>query len=336
MKVGDGYRLDELARWVEDATRDAGASHGGGPPRLVESWQSRTATLHRFSWPESSLADVVVKVHRSAGETQTHFASMRRVAGALERAAHPDIAVVKPLDRSVEIGAVLMPFVPGESLASHLVDRNWSSRAGREEIYRLVNRCGVLLAAYHEGQSPPADEARREATDRLRTRIERALDRDVDLTGVRASGPVVQCYRDFHPGHVIVTPAGKLALIDPPIEVRYDYFYRDLALFSHNVFMSLIEPRAIARNPLRMRHGSALGETFLEGYIAATNHSLTEDDVFYIRGWEAFYLARMLRKARQRRSYGLMTYYYAPMRHRLRRLRRALNRHLEQPGRREQ
>ena len=239
---------------------------------------------------------------------------------------------MRPLDISLELRAVVMPFVHGESLSSRLIYGDWSSKAARHEIRALVNRCGALLANYHGNQSDVSDEARKEAADRLKTRVERPLGRNVDLAGVPTSGPVVQCYRDFHPGHVIVTPERKLALIDPPIENRYDYFYRDLALFSHSLFMGLIEPRGMRRNPLRARHQALLSEAFLEGYAASTNHSLTDDDMFYIRAWEAFYLVRMLRKARRRRSYGLMAYYYAPMRHRLRGLCRALTLHLKQTG----
>ena len=335
MMVDDGHRFDVLTQWLEGAIEHAEMPNHGDPPQLVETWQSRTATLHRFTWPELPSRDVVVKLHGTAAETEAHFASMRRLAEALEHAAQPDITAVKPLNHSVQLRAVLMPFVAGGSLTSYLVDGNWSTRSGREEIHWLVNRCGVLLATYHESQPQMGHDARSVAAERLHTRIERALEREVDLAGVPARGPVVQSYSDFHPGHVIITSDRKLALIDPPISVRYNYFYRDLALFSHNLYMSLIKPRVTLRNPLRVRHVPSLSQAFLEGYIATTNRTLTHDDMFYIRGWEAFYLARMLGKARLRRSYRMLSYYYLPMRHRLQNLRHFLTRHLEQAGQRE-
>jgi hypothetical protein len=332
MKVDNDDRLSELAQWIIEAASRAGMVGSAGPPELVGTWQSRTATLHRFSWIETSLPDVVVKLHRTAAETAAHFDSMWRVARALEQDARPDVAVVKPLDVSLDLKAVLMPFVAGESLSNQLVYGDWSSKTARENIHALVNRCGVLLASYHNNQPEVGDEACHEAADRLQTRIERALERSVDLTEIQATGPVVQGYRDFHPGHVIVTPERKIALIDPPIETRYDYFYRDLALFSHSLYMALIDPRRVLRLPLRLRQRGSLQSALFEGYAGAANRKLTDDDMFYVRGYEAYYLSRMLRKARQRRSYGLMTYYYAPMRHRLLGLRRTLTRHMTHAG----
>jgi hypothetical protein len=331
MTVDNDDRLGELAQWVTDANTRAGTADVG-PPKLVHTWHSRTATLHQFSWSVASVPDVVVKLHRTADEAEAHFQSMRYVAQALEDARPHGVAVIRPVDVSLDLKAVSMPFVDGESLSNQLVEGNWSSKTAREDIHALVNRCGVLLASYHSYQPEAGAGARQQAANRLRTRIERALERSVDLAQVPAVGPVVRCYRDFHPGHVIVTLDGKLALIDPPIETRYDYFYRDLALFSHSLFMSLIKPHGMLRNPLRTRHWASLSQAFLHGYATATNRSLTEDDMFYVRGWEAFYLARMLGKARRRRSYALMAYYYAPMRHRLRGLRRTLTRHLKDAG----
>lgn len=331
MRVDQDDRFEALAQWLVDGANRAGNSGGVGRPELIDTWRSRTATLHRFSWPEGTLPDVVVKLHRTADEADAHFRSMWHVAQVLEDARQHGVLVIKPLDVSMGLKAVSMPFVVGDSLSNRLVAADWRSEEARGEMHRLVHRCGLLLSGYHSKQ-PEADEpARQQAANRLQSRIERAFEQDVDLTAMAASGPVVKCYRDFHPGHIIVTGDRQLALIDPPMEVRYDYFYRDLALFSHSLFMTLLDPRGVMRNPLRVRQNATLAATFLDGYATATDRTLTDDDLFYIRGWEAFYLARMLRKIQRRHAYGLMTYYYAPMRHRLRGLRRAMTRHLKQP-----
>lgn len=332
MTVDNDDRLGELAQWITDAASGAKPASELGPPELVETWYSRTATLHHFSWPAASVPDLVVKLHRTADDAEAHFQSMRYVAQALEDARQHGVAVIRPIDVSLDLNAVSMPFVPGDSLSEHLVHGDWWSRAVRDEIHRLVHRCGALLAAYHNNQPEAYGSPRREAGDRLKSRIERVLEQEVDLTSVAATGPVVKCYRDFHPGHVIVTPDRQLALIDPPIETRYDYFYRDLALFSHSVFMALIDPHRVLRVPLRLRQRASLRRALLEGYASAANRKLTDDDMFYVRGYEAYYLARMLRKLRRRRSYSVMAYYSAPMRRRLRDLRRVLSQYLEHSG----
>lgn len=329
MGVDQGDRFEELAQWLVDGANRAGESGGVGRPALVDTWRSRTATLHHFSWPEATLPDVVVKLHRTAGEADAHFRSMRHVAQVLEDARQHGVVAIEPFDLSMGLKAVSMPFVAGDSLSNHLVYGDWRSEAARDEIHRLVHRCGSLLGGYHSKQPGTDDGARQQAAARLGSRIERVLEQDVDLTAVAATGPVVKCYRDFHPGHIIVTGDRKLALIDPPMEVRYDYFYRDLARFSYSLFMTLIDSRGLVRNPFRVRQSASLTAAFLGGYATATDRSFTDDDLFYIRGWEAFYLARTLRKMRRRRSYSLMAYYYAPMRYRLQGLRRALARHLK-------
>lgn len=335
MGVDEDDRFDELAQWLVDGADNAGNSVGVGRPELIHTWRSRTATLHHFSWPAANLPDVVVKLHRTAEEANAHFRSMCQVARALEDANQRGVAVINPFDVSVGLKAVSMPFVAGDSLSNRLFYGDWSSEASRDDLRRLVHRCGSVLGSYHSKQPRMDHNVRQQAADRLDSRIERALEREVDLTSVAASGPVVKCYGDFHPGHIIVTSDRKLALIDPPMEVRYDYFYRDLARFSYSLFMTLLDPRGMVRNPLRVRQRGSMTEAFLEGYATATNRTLTNDDLFYIHGWEAFYLARTLRKLRRGRSYGLLAYYYyVPIRNRLRILRRTLTRHLKHAGRR--
>jgi hypothetical protein len=330
MRVNQDDCLEELANWLVDALQAPETTAQKVHPQLVETWRSRTAVLHHFRWPNHSFPDVVVKIHQVTSDARMQYESMRRLARALEAVPESAFFVVDPLGMSPSLGAVLMPYVPGISLADMLRRTDWSSEAARHGLAGLVRNCGVLLAGYHGGTVDLPPQARQVAHHRLRARVERILGHRASLSHVAATGPVVQSYRDFHPGHMIVTGDRRLALIDPPVETRYDYCYRDLALFSYNLYMNLIDPREFARSPLRVRHHEFLVKEFLDGYANSAGRDLTNDDVFFIHGWEAYYLSRMLRAAWQRHSYGFLTYYLLPMNRRLHRLRRNMVRHVSE------
>jgi len=328
MTVGQEVGLGELTQWLLATSRRSGMTDERSQPELVETWHSRTATLHHFTWTRSGFPDVVVKIHREPSDAAVHFQSMEEVARGLRAAPSSDFAVVDPLALSRDLGAVLMPYVAGQCLSDLLVFGKWTSEKLRNDVLEIVTNCGALLARYHGREDVVTEDMSRVAHDRLRSRIERLLNQEVVLGDLTASGPVVKSYRDFHPGHIIMTEAGKVALIDPPIEIRYEYFYRDLAFFSYSLFMTLVDPRGLKISPMRAGHRDSLVGAFLDGYTATTGHPLTDDDRFFIDSWEAFYLTKMLRKARRRRSYVRWAYYYVVIQRRLRGLKRTVTRRL--------
>ena len=326
-KVSQEIHLTAIVDWLAAITQGSHAIDDSNP-RLVESWESRTATLHHFTWHGSTLPDVVVKVHNTANEAATHFHSMRDVALALEKAPRSHVAMLSPSGFSGDLRAVLMPYVEGRCLSDVIVYGRWSSSAFRTSTFKLVRNCGEILASYHEGATEAAESVRRAAQERLESRLTIALDRSVQLADLTLGTPVVKRYGDFHPGHILVTATGQLALLDPPIEVRHEYIYRDLAAFSYNLSMALIHPSSFFRNPLRARYMRSLVREFLNGYTDGASRRLTEDDFLLINGYEAFFFRRMLDSSRKV-SLRRFAYYGALVWRTIHELRRIVDERLE-------
>lgn len=327
MDDGELEFRSELEEWLIDAARRSDLCHERSRPRRIESWRSRTATLHHIRWTDPTIPDMVAKVHHERADAAENFRGMVEMSRQISTDSSARLLAIDPLAYSEDLGVVLMPYIAGEHLSESLIFGERSD-AKRNGVTEVVSDCGALLARYHARKETVTEDMRHVATTRLQSRIERVLHRKVDLKSLTASEPIVKSYRDFHPGHILVTPKGKVTVIDPPIEVRHDYFYRDLAFFTHSLFLTLIDPRGLRSDPLRFRRRERLATAFLDSYAESAGRSLTSDDRFFITSWEAFYLARMLQKIRRRRSLSQWAYYYAPVRSRLRRLQRVMERHL--------
>lgn len=294
MTVQRGSHLDDIESWLVDTAVQAGMADRAAAPRLVHTWHSRTATLHQFTWGRPSAGDVVVKVHHNPDDAAAHFESMRKVAHALNAPSARDFAALSPLAFSTGLGAVLMPYAEGSRLLELVQDGPWASDLFRNELIQLFNACGTSLARYHSRHIQGAADARNIAQDNLSTRVAKVLGSKVDTSGLDVYDTVSQSYGDFHIGHIIVTRNNGLVLLDPPIEVRYEYAYRDIALFTYTLFTRMIHPRGLWRHPTKLRYREALVKAFLDGYADEVHHPFTTSDTFYINACEAFFLKRRI------------------------------------------
>jgi hypothetical protein len=320
MTLDRANRLEDIEQWLVNTALRAGIADSA--PRLVDTWNSRTATLHHFTWDRPSSADVVVKVHSRREEAAAHFTSMCQVAYALDGLPVRDFATLTPLGFSADLGAVLMPYAAGRRMSELVQNGQWASSVFRNELLKHFNGCGRSLARFHGARPSTTDEARQMAQHHLNTRISRVLGHEVDTTRLPVFDFASQSYGDFHIGHIIVTNTNQLVLLDPPIQVRYEYCYRDIGLFAYTLFMNLIHPRALWRHPSRIRYRQRLFDAFLVGYTSETDRPFTASDIFYINACEAFFLNRRMSDIPGRiRHDALLAFHLVPLRRRLRELR---------------
>lgn len=329
MKADAENRTRNIAAWAVQRTMHSGLAVNDEIVRLTATWSSRTATLHHFTWSNSVLPDLVVKVHLARSEATAQYQSMCELASALEGLAQ-DVEVLTPIAFSEDIGAVLMPYVQGKILSDLLKYGDWTSTVFRDELHRFMNISGAMLARYHLGRKQRAECSQQEAWSKLKSRVVGFLGPDPRVEELALGSLVTQSYRDYHPGHIIVTETDKLVLLDPPVRVKCDFVYRDLAQFVYHLFIILIHPNGLARSPLRVRHRRSLVRQFLNGYGNGIGHPLTDDDQFFINAYEAYFLERLLhRSLRNVRSYPLLALRLVPTMYRIRDLRRTMRLHLK-------
>lgn len=329
MSANQAERIDHIAAWVSQNAKNSGLAVGSGSVHLIETWGSRTATLHHFAWEESHLPTLLVKVHCTASEAAAQFHSMREVASALEGSSQ-DTEAVKPLALSEDIGAVLMPYIEGRSLSDLLKDGDWTSTDFRNELNKFMIVCGKMLARYHASRAQGAECSWREAWNKLSSRVVSFLNSNARVEKLALGSLVTQSYRDYHPGHIIVTPAKNLVLLDPPTRIKCDFVYRDLAQFAYNLFIILIHPRKLLQFPVRIAYREVLVRNFLNGYAEGIGRALTNDDEFFIKGYEAYFLERLLfREGRNVSYYPMLAYHLFPVKARIRYLRQEMRLHLQ-------
>jgi hypothetical protein len=322
-------RIDHIAAWVSQNAKNSGLAVGSGSVRLIETWDSRTATLHHFAWDEPQLPTLLVKVHSTPSEAAAQFHSMRELASALEGSSQ-DTEALMPVALSEDLGAVLMPYIQGRSLSDLLKDGDWASIDFRNELTRFMNVSGKMLGRYHASRAQRAECSWREAWNKLSSRAVSFLSSDARVEKLALGSLVTQSYRDYHPGHIIVTPAKNLALLDPPTRIKCDFVYRDLAQFAYNLFIILIRPRKLSQFRIRIACRELLVRQFLNGYSEGIGRSLTSDDEFFIKGYEAYFLERLLyREMRNASSYPNLACHILPAKARIRHLRQEMRLHLQ-------
>lgn len=286
--MADHNRLDEVIEWL--ATMDRSGLRN--TPKLVKSWDSRTSTLYRFSCTDEP-QDTIVKVHMRPTDARAHFESMRRVAASLVSSPVADHDVLKPINYSDSLGAVAMPFIDGHSVADILMQSSLPFRDRYSRLLKILDSCGRVLARYHEATKAPKGSVPDSAVRNLRTRLEYVFGNDGAT--FEPHGKIAQSYGDFHPGHVLVTRDNRLALLDPPLDIKYNYIYRDIAVFDYNLFILLAHPRVQRRGAaLRPGYARSLIESFLGGYAAELGQSFSMRDRFFINTYEAFLLSRRI------------------------------------------
>lgn len=325
----DKGTVHDMAAWVHDVARSAGFVRDASLPHVVDTWQSRTAMLHRFTWESNSSPNVVAKVHGKPHEAEVQFHSMCRMADVLNDVPMSEFAVFRPLGYSAQFGAVAMPYVAGSRLSELLTCERWTSGTVRDRMLRHVYSCGLLLAKYHSKSVGGTAEMRKAARTDLEARIGKVSGKDFDVGSMElSSGLVVQSYGDFHPGHVMITRENRIALLDPPTESRYRYAHRDIAVFIYGLFMNLVHPRRLWSVPVRWRYFAMVRSIFLNGYMNGIDQPFTNDDRLVIDGCEAFLLKRMLRETVRQRSFARAAYYFTPVEARSIALRHALLGHV--------
>ena len=328
MNVDLGENIEQISEWVSSVALSQGLADNENCLQLISTWQSRTATLHRFALGPPPGRDVVLKLLDRKEDACGHFEGMRDLASALDDLPFIDHLLSTPLGFSSDLGAVLMPYVSGTQLFDLLEREDWSS-ANHDEILNLVNSCGVLLSRYHSKLSPLDESGLQMAWDDLDSRLTKVLGPKPEVREFADNRMVAQSYGDFHPEHVIVTDDKKMVLVDPPIDVEYKFVYRDLAVFAYNLYMFFIQPRMMRRNRFKLRHYQILTEAFLEGYANELGRNLSDDDHFFINGCLAFLLRRRLITSWHEHSYGLLAYHLMPLSFRLIELRHSLRQHLK-------
>lgn len=315
-----------LVAWVADASSATWPCNTDATPRHIETWRSRTATLHSFAVKSSTAPDVVVKVYPEATDAQAFFCELSEVKKVVDELTTADFAPVVPLAFSTELGAVMMSFSAGRSLSDVMIEGPWGSPSFLSDLQRYLYNCGLVLARYHDRSSTEDVAARAHAWDNLRNRLQRVLGEQASsrAEGMHIdAGLISKSYGDFHPSHVLASDGGQLALIDPPIEAKYRFAHRDLGLFKYYVYLTLIRPSRPWAPPQRVRHYESLAREFERGYAVGRQRPWGETDQLMTDMYEAFYLHRMLRNVRGRRSYLAYAYYYPAAARRVNSLRRS-------------
>lgn len=331
MKGDREASLRALEDWILCELRDTGLADDSVGLHLVDTWTSRTATLHRFMWERMPSPGVVVKVHNDQNQAAAHFHSMKQVADVLSEPMTVDLSVLRPLGLAHDLGAVLMPYVEGRHLSDLLESGSWGSAEFQQLMRQHVHACGASLARYHcRTQPEPTETTWRMAWDRLELMVFRALGSSIDLAEVDVHDCVTLSYGDFHPGHVLVTAEDRLVLLDPPIAPRYEFIYRDIARFCDVLFMHLIHPRGLWRHPRRVGLIGALRQAFLDGYASESGRPFTADDAFLMWGCEAFLLGKRLDVSRGLRYRAGLAYRLLLIKRRVTQLRRAMTCHLSE------
>jgi hypothetical protein len=130
---------------------------------------------------------------------------------------------------------------------------------------------------------------------------------------------------DFHPGHLLAAPDGRLALIDPPSAPQYRFVGRDIAHFIDRMIMAVLSPQSVLNAPARTLSYGELSTAFIRGYNTGASAALTPDDRLAID----IYLAALLKRRLHWVTGGhwaALLYYGIPLIYRYRRAMKRLDR----------
>jgi hypothetical protein len=198
---------------------------------------------------------------RALHEASEVLARALHVAGAIP------VAVPTPLGWDERPPLVCTPYIDGVDvffLLSDLTHPGWNGSL-RQPI-PVVTACGRALGAYHS--SFPADQSDAPATERALPGLEAAA----RVCGVRRAKVerladdlvVARSFGDIGPHQFRLEEPGRLYLLDPPVETRFEAVSRDIARFTFEVDKILGQDAGTRR--VQRRAGPQLRESFLRGY----------------------------------------------------------------------
>ncbi|MCC6457181.1 MAG: hypothetical protein IT328_19660 [Caldilineaceae bacterium] len=295
---------------------------------LRNSWESRTATLHTYGVNGSPASDVVVKVLKDSKDASRLYQSMRETHDLLSKVHPQQVPDFSPYGYSADLGAVMMPYVSGTSLAA-ILQTGADGAGSLERIRDYVFRCGQILGAYHEKFQDHRRTSLERAVMDFEYRIQPLLGKKAEVAlELMGDAIISRSYGDYHPGHMIITETGKQAVpIDPPLYTRYKFVYRDLSWFIDELFMLHLHPTTHRSGLHRVWQHEELADKFIEGYTDSF-HFLRENlhtlDRALLGGFEAFLLKRRLQRLWNPKRMPQLAYFGVPLLRRYHRLRHEL------------
>jgi len=221
----------------------------------------------------------------------------------------------RPLCYSQELNAVIMPYLSGISLETMLQEKLVSQSRIYELVLSLMNRSGKILAAYHLKFQNGRKENIEEAWNDLESRVCPIVGDSNFAKSLLEKSLVVKSYGDYRPHHLIFSESSGLALIDPPIQEKYVYPHRDVALFIYAVYVSLLDTRSLLRSPFRILRFNKLVSEFLNGYEGEIGEPLSPGDRALISAMQSFLLQRSLYHFWDQKDAVKLCYWGIPMLH---------------------
>ncbi len=213
------------------------------------------------------------------------YTTMRHIQQSFTRLDAPQFGCVNMLDLLTEPDAIVMEKAVGQTLRTAIVDSSVAFRGepAATAVYRIV---GEWLRQFHQLPNLPHTKPRSMTRDHFLAMTEEFRSYLPTVGALRWMGevcdflmresvrtlayelPLGLAHGDFAPRNVIVSPDGKIIVLDTLARWRAP-IYEDLALFLFSLQLSR------GSNALWTRASSELAtssQTFLAGYFDGTNY----------------------------------------------------------------